>query len=158
MVSYPVFNFQTSNLYWSSFEVPTPEDVNLAEDTPLGTTITNTSTTNSPGVPEPAAVSPAAVDGAQCSDNPSEWLGQNSNVSPNKSVNVNICLWNARSIVNKLPNFESFLLVSDFQIRAITESWLSTAVLDNETIPPQFCIDRKNRVECREGGVFLVVH
>ena len=39
-----------------------------------------------------------------------------------------------------------------------TESWLSPSILDNEIIPADFSLYRKDRNESRGGGVFLAVH
>ena len=69
---------------------------------------------------------------------------------------VNICLWNSRSMVNKLNLFQLFLSFSDYQIYAITESWCSFFVLDNEIITPNFSIFNKD-CGSRSGDVFLVV-
>ena len=68
-----------------------------------------------------------------------------------------MCLWNSRSIVNKLPLFQSFLSISFYKVYAVVESWCSSSVLDKEIIVPGYSIFRKDR-DCRGGGVFLVVH
>ena len=68
-----------------------------------------------------------------------------------------MCLWNSRSIVNKLPQFQSFLSISFYKGYAVVESWCSSSVLDKEIIVPGYSIFRKDR-DCRGGGVFLVVH
>ena len=68
-----------------------------------------------------------------------------------------MCLWNSRSIVNKLPLFQSFLSISFYKVYAVAESWCSSSVLDKEIIVPGYSIFRKDR-DCRGGGVFLVVH
>ena len=59
-------------------------------------------------------------------------------------------------MVNKLNLFQLFLFFSDYQIYAITESWCSLFVLDNEIITPNFPIFNKD-CGSRSGGVFLVV-
>lgn len=58
---------------------------------------------------------------------------------------IKVCLWNCRSIVNKLKFFQSFLQTSDFSVYAITESWCSLRIFDNEIIPPDFFIFRNDR-------------
>ena len=63
--------------------------------------------------------------------------------------------WNARSIVNKLTAFQSFISIADYKILAITESWLTPSIYDNEIITSLF---RKDRSSGRGGGVFLAVH
>ena len=69
---------------------------------------------------------------------------------------VNICLWNSRSMVNKLNLFQLFLSFSDYQIYAITESWCSYFALDNAIITPNFSVLNKD-CGSRNGGVFVVV-
>lgn len=59
-------------------------------------------------------------------------------------------------MVNKLKVFHSFVSVSDFQILAITETWCSKDVLDNEIFPPGYNVYRKDR-DSRGGGVLLAV-
>ena len=65
-------------------------------------------------------------------------------------------LWNARSLVNKLNHFQSFVYCHDFQIVAITESWLKPYILDNEILPTGYNIFRNDR-SSRGGGVMLAV-
>lgn len=78
----------------------------------------------------------------------SDWLADN---------NINLCLWNCRSIVNKLKEFQAFIQSSHFLIFAITESWCSPSIFDNEIIPPDYIIFRNDR-DSRGGGVFIAVH
>ena len=48
---------------------------------------------------------------------------------------IDACLWNARSLVNKLQDFSSFVLALNYQIIAITETWLTSLIYDNEILP-----------------------
>ena len=56
--------------------------------------------------------------------NTSQWL----------PTDILFCLWNARSIVNKLPYFVSFVYSSTYNIIAITETRLSDFIYDNEIL------------------------
>ena len=49
-------------------------------------------------------------------------------------------------------------LFSPYQIYAISESWCSISVLDNEITIPGYSIFWKDRQSCGGGGVILVVH
>ena len=70
---------------------------------------------------------------------------------------MHICLFNARSIVNKLNLIQSFIYGSPFKIIAITETWLTDYILDNEILPTGFKIFRNDR-DSRGGGVLLAIH
>ena len=63
---------------------------------------------------------------------------------------------NTRSIVNKLTQFNSLIYYKDYDIIAITETWLSDNLLDQEIIPTSYTIYRKDRSP-RGGGVMLAV-
>ena len=60
------------------------------------------------------------------------------------------------SIVNKLSQFQSFVYSHNFDVIAITETWLSNSIFDNEILPTNYkiyCNDRGSR----GGGVLLAV-
>lgn len=61
---------------------------------------------------------------------------------------------NARSLVNKVDQFEALLLEIKPDIVAVTETWLYSDILDHEVTPPGYVIVRKDR-ETRGGGVAL---
>ena len=61
-------------------------------------------------------------------------------------------MWNARSIVNELRLFQSFVYSSSALVFAITESWLSPSIYDNEILPHCFTVYRRDR-DSRGGGV-----
>ncbi len=67
---------------------------------------------------------------------------QNSVSSSNSSVgsNINICLWNARSIRNKTITCSEYILEHDVDAMFLTESWLKVNddVVTGETTPPGF--------------------
>ena len=66
-------------------------------------------------------------------------------------------LWNARSIVNKLSSFHSFVYLSPFLIIGLTETWLTQSMFDSEVLPNNFVIFRQDR-SSRGGGVLLAIH
>ena len=70
---------------------------------------------------------------------------------------MSVCLWNARSIVNKLSGLLSFVYFSSIAIFALTETWLSDSFCDGEILPSHFTVYRRDR-SSRGGGVVLAVH
>ena len=68
-----------------------------------------------------------------------------------------MCLWNVRSIVNKLKEFSSFVYATSYDIYAITETWLSNNIYDNEIVSSGYNIYRKDR-KTRGGGVMFVTN
>jgi len=66
-----------------------------------------------------------------------------------------MCLWNARSLVNKLNQFQCFVYCSDPDIIAITESWLKPHILANEILPTGYAIFRNDR-HSHGSGVMIV--
>ena len=70
---------------------------------------------------------------------------------------MSVCLWNARSIVNKLSGFLSFVYSSSIAVFALTETWLSDSFCDGEILPSDFTVYRRDRLS-RGGGVLLAVH
>ena len=63
----------------------------------------------------------------------------------------------ARSLVNKLQKFSSFVYRLNYQIIAITETWLTSSIYDNEILPCQYtiyCSDRKSR----GGGIMIAIN
>lgn len=63
---------------------------------------------------------------------------------------------NARSVVNKVQPLENLLLLHEPDIVAITETWLSSDILDHEFTPPSYSVIRKDRLS-RGGGVALLI-
>jgi len=63
---------------------------------------------------------------------------------------------NIRSIVNKLSSFQTLIYSHDFDFIAITETWLSDNIFDNEILPTNYTIYRNDRGS-RGGGVLLAV-
>ena len=93
--------------------------------------------------PTPSSVSQPVTQASTTTTNTPNWLP--------------VCLWNSRSLVNKLRDFQSFVYSSPFNVIAITETWLSSTILSKEILPTEFVIYRKDR-QSRGGGVLLAVH
>ena len=70
------------------------------------------------------------------------------------SSSLTVCLFNARSLVNKLSKFQSFVYPID--VYCITESRLSDSIFDNEILPSGYSIFRKDR-DSRGGGILIAV-
>ena len=54
-------------------------------------------------------------------------------------------LINARSIVNKLNDFQSLIYSQSFDLFGVTESWLTNKIFDNEILPTGYALIRKDR-------------
>ena len=70
---------------------------------------------------------------------------------------MRVCLYNIRSVVNKLAKFQSFVYASNFNVFCITESWLSSSIYDQEILHSNYVLYRNDRVS-RGGGVLIAVH
>ena len=70
--------------------------------------------------------------------------------------NISDCPWNPCSLTNQLNSFQSYILSRDFDLRAITETWLSNSILNGEILPSNYTIYRRDRAS-RGGGVLLAV-
>ena len=58
--------------------------------------------------------------------------------------------------MRKLNKFQSFIYSNSYEIVCITETWLSDAVFDNEIIPKNYSIYRKDR-KSLGGGVLVAI-
>ena len=65
-------------------------------------------------------------------------------------------MWNARSLIKQLSSFQSYVYSSDFNVLAVTETWLHDYIFDNEILSSGYNIYRKDR-NSRGGGVMLAV-
>jgi hypothetical protein len=61
-------------------------------------------------------------------------------------------LLNACSLVNKLMDFQASIYSSNVGIVVVTETWLTSAILDHEILPSCYDIYRRDRGEDRRGG------
>ena len=70
---------------------------------------------------------------------------------------LSIFYTNPRSIVNKLQQFQSLVYSKSFDIIALTETWLTDSIFDNEILPTNYTIFRNDR-SSRGGGVLIAVN
>ena len=63
---------------------------------------------------------------------------------------------NARSIVNKLQQFQSLVYTNSYDFIGITETWLSNKIYNNEILPSGYVVFCKDCLT-RGGGVMLAV-
>lgn len=61
---------------------------------------------------------------------------------------------NARSLVNKTPEFMAWVDTNCCDIIAVTETWLDDSLLDSELLPSNYNIERRDR-DRHGGGVML---
>lgn len=66
--------------------------------------------------------------------------------------------FNARSICNKLPDLDVLIKIGQYDLIAVTETWLHDAV-PNSLIHPDtdYAIVRKDRIQSKGGGVILLI-
>ena len=88
----------------------------------------------------------------------SDWLCSPSHNSRIDSFNnpITCCYYNARSLVNKLSKFQSLIYSSNYDIVLVSETWLSDSIFDQEILPTNYCIFRKDR-HSRGGGAMIAV-
>ncbi|XP_044582947.1 uncharacterized protein LOC123263967 [Cotesia glomerata] len=73
------------------------------------------------------------------------------------SVNLKICHLNAQSLIPHIDEFREYLRPLDFDIIAVTESWLSSSVVDAQVWLPEFYLLRNDRNRRHGGGVLLFI-
>ena len=67
-----------------------------------------------------------------------------------------MCYLNICSIVNKINVFQGFVYSRFPDIIGVTETWLSHKIFDNEILPHNYSIIRKDR-QSRGGGVMFAI-
>lgn len=72
------------------------------------------------------------------------------------SESIKISPFNARSIVNKWLQLQTYVSLVNPDIVAITETWLHDGVCDSKIFPASYIIHRRDR-ESRSGGVLLAI-
>ena len=77
-----------------------------------------------------------------------------SNLSKTCNTVLTCCYLNSRSLVNKLTIFQSYVYSSDFDVICLTETWLTESIFDQEILPNNYNIYRKDRTT--RGGVVLI--
>ena len=74
----------------------------------------------------------------------------------NSTSHLSLLLWNARSLNNQINNFQSYIYSENYEIIAITETWLQNSTYSNEILPSGYMLLRKDR-DSRGGGVMLAL-
>ena len=69
---------------------------------------------------------------------------------------LSLMLLNARSLVNKLVDFQASIYASDVDIIIVTETWLMAAILDHKILPSCYDVYRHDRGEDKRGGGVLI--
>ena len=69
---------------------------------------------------------------------------------------LSLMLLNARSLVNKLVDFQASIYANSVDIVIITETWLTSAILDHEILPSYYDVYRRDRGEDKRGGGVLI--
>ena len=67
-----------------------------------------------------------------------------------------LMLLNARSLVNKLVDFQASIYANSVDIVIVTETWLTSAILDHEILPSCYDVYRRDRGEDKRGGGVLI--
>lgn len=78
------------------------------------------------------------------------------NYHNNYNSMISCCYLNTRSLVNKLSIFQSYIYSSDFDVICLTETWLSESIFDQEILPINYNIYRKDR-HSGGGGVLIAI-
>ena len=73
-----------------------------------------------------------------------------------RTSNLSVMLLNARSLRNKLTDFQASIYSNDVDILVITETWLTPAILEHEVLPSGYSVYRRDREEERRGGGILI--
>ena len=72
-------------------------------------------------------------------------------------IGLNCYLLNARSICNKLDEFQALVFGENLDVVAVTETWLKPDIYDGEILPGnQYTIYRRDRADGRRGGGILL--
>ncbi|CAB3985676.1 Hypothetical predicted protein [Paramuricea clavata] len=72
-------------------------------------------------------------------------------------IGLNCYLLNARSICNKLDEFQALVFGENLDVVAVTETWLKPDIYDGEILPGnQYTIYRRDRADGRRGGDLLL--
>ncbi|CAG5073437.1 Similar to RTase: Probable RNA-directed DNA polymerase from transposon BS (Drosophila melanogaster) [Cotesia congregata] len=72
-------------------------------------------------------------------------------------VNIQICHLNAQSLIPHIDEFRDHFRVLDYDVIAVSKSWLSSSVVDAQLNLPQFHLLRNDRKTRHGGGVLLFI-
>ena len=78
------------------------------------------------------------------------------NYQNNFNSTISCTYLNIRSLVNTLSIFQLYIYSSDFDVICLIETWLSESVFDQEILPINCNIYRKDR-HSRGGGVLIAI-
>ena len=90
----------------------------------------------------------------RCNDCNSHYSQIKLTINSCKNSIIRFGLWNARSICNKLNFFQSLAYSKSFDIICITETWLTSSILNKEILPENYTIYRRDRGS-RGGGILI---
>ena len=80
---------------------------------------------------------------------------QSQSIKDSYRLGLKYCLFNARSLTNKLSTFQSYVYSNRLNIYCITETWLTcNGIFNNEILPTGYTIFRKDR-DTHGGGVLI---
>ena len=77
-------------------------------------------------------------------------------VNPSPANTLKCCLLNARSVVNKSLDVHAFLHSQNVDVLAVTETFLSDAITDDELVGCGYSVFRRDRNR-HGGGVMLII-
>jgi hypothetical protein len=78
------------------------------------------------------------------------------NNTSNKNM-LSCCLMNARSLCNKLIEFQALVFGNDLDFMAVTETWLKPDIKDCKILPGnQYTVYRRDCSDGRHGGGVLL--
>ena len=90
-----------------------------------------------------------------CKESLVEHVSESSSATSVQSGISSVCL-NARSVVSKRFDLSAFVLACDFDVVAITETFLDNSIHDSHIVPPGYTVFRKDRNR-HGGGVLLLI-
>ena len=87
----------------------------------------------------------------------SNLINKHDQIHHGNEIGLNCYLLNARSICNKLNEFQALVFGEHLDIVAVMETWFKPDICDSEILPGnQYTIYRRDRVDGRRGGGVLL--
>ena len=102
----------------------------------------NTNESNSSHTQNNENYDTSSMDTSKTTGNDSSWLS--------------VLYINPRSIVNKLKQFQSLVYSKSLDLIGLTETWLNEYIFDNEILPSNYTLFRKDHPS-HGGGVLIAV-
>ncbi|KAG5863042.1 hypothetical protein JTB14_020704 [Gonioctena quinquepunctata] len=89
----------------------------------------------------------------------SECLNGESVNRPLNKKSLNVYYQNTRGLRTKTETFYTNILSEDYDIIAVTESWLTNGICNSELVDDRYTVVRKDReaISMRGGGVFVAI-